>query len=310
MPSKHSQQSDEPRRAQRSEDRASRNVAHREASPSPVTGSVQAYSGSLLSAQMMRGRGNASVRIAALQRAQQTYGNRAVQRALSGSPALARFSGVAQRQESEEAAPNTPVEQALPVHVKGKPHSVTHHGKVGLKLQGKTKATFDGGEAETRDQVTEAATGCKGCKEASCVHVTGAIAMTFAVTTKVTLPKVPKKKPKLTPCQKGIVQDAIDTTLTDHEQEHVAAFEGYNGTVEEPLDITVCQKKVKSSITKLTNSRLKALDKERRKDANDASAALDPFNFDLDLSCEEPTEETSQATSNGGAGSGVVDVDI
>lgn len=65
-----------------------------------------------------------------MQRALQTYGNRALQRALDGFSPLV----VAQRQASEGATSDTQVKQALPVRVKGKPHSVTHHGKVALKL--------------------------------------------------------------------------------------------------------------------------------------------------------------------------------
>ncbi len=269
------------------------------------------YTHGPISAKGLTGRGNAPVRAAMLQRAQQTYGNRAVQRALRSWAAPSGSFQPVQREVSDGTDLDGPPVQVPTVHLKGKPHVVTHYGKGGLKLQGKTKATFDGGVVETKDQVTEAATGCKGCKDESCVLVKGTVAMTFTATTKVTLPSVPKKKPKLTPCQKAIVQDAIDTTLSDHEDEHVAAFEQYNGTVDEPFELTTCQKKSASAVKKLANNRLKAVEKDRRKEAKDASAALDPFNFDLDLSCEEPApEEATQGTSGGNNASGVVDVEI
>lgn len=189
-----------------------------------------------------------------------------------------------QRQEDEAPAA---VEPIAPVEVKGERHKeVAFAAAPQVNLQGKTTATFDGGKSKTKDQVTSAATGCKGCKDKECITVTGTLEMTFTVTTKVTLPKVPTV-PKLTKCQKERVKEAIDGTLASHEQEHVDAFETYNGTVEESFELTRCKSLMPSALKSMAKARTKEVEKDRRADAKAASAALDPFNFDIDLDCED-----------------------
>ena len=250
---------------------------------SPLGVPLQSYPRSLFAASRLSQRGNGPVQIALMRQMQRTYGNRAVRQFLQRTTS-SPLSQV-QREGDDSAEPRPPVEQVAPVQVKGTQHKLVAYAG-GVKLQGKTKATFDGGNSETKDQVTEAATGCKGCKDKDCVKVSGTLVMKFTVKTTVTLPKVPTK-PKLTPCQKERVQDAIDNILAPHEQEHVTAFETYNGEVEETFELTKCKWAMPAALKTMTKARMKEVEKERRASAKADSDALDPFNFDLDLDCED-----------------------
>ncbi len=148
------------------------------------------------------------------------------------------------------------------------------------RLQGRTNATFRN-SFQTEGLTTEAGEGCRGCRPRDCVHVTGSLVSEFTVTTRVTLPRVPRG---FSPCEREQIQNAIDTTLADHEQEHVAAFETYNGTENTPIDITACRGRVDGMVRNMH----RAIERPRRADARAASAALDPFTFDYTV---EPCED-------------------
>ena len=155
------------------------------------------------------------------------------------------------------------------------------YGKV--KLQGLTDAHFDGGAFSIENIVAAKGTGCKGCAANKCVHVQGDLVVAYTVTTTVSLPSA-ADFPGLTPCQVKIVQDAIDTVLAAHEQQHVHAFSAYNGTTRTPFDLTLCRASYDDAVKDMFTSQEGA----RRKAAKDASAALDPFSFDVDPKCDEP----------------------
>jgi hypothetical protein len=63
----------------------------------------------------------------------------------------------------------------------------------------------------------------------------------------------------------------------------VAAFRGYNGTTRRPFDLTLCRSEFDSAIRAM----FEAEEDARRQAAQDASDALDPFHFDVDLDCED-----------------------
>jgi hypothetical protein len=246
----------------------------------------------LLAHPAIGGRGNGPVRAAAVQRLQQTAGNRAVQRWLAGPGGRPAFGAVhalqaVQRQDDDVSGDEQPQVAVTPVpdvSGAGDAETVVAHAVGPLNLQGKTTAKFDGGKFHTENLTTEAGSGCKGCKAANCVHVTGTRVSDYKVTTKVTLPSVPKRK-GMTACEKQAIKDAIDTTLADHEQQHVQAFEEYNGTTQTPFDETMCRTAVPGFIKKQHKAEAKA----RAADAKADSAALDPFNFDIDFSaCDTP----------------------
>jgi hypothetical protein len=142
-------------------------------------------------------------------------------------------------------------------------------------LNGKTTAKFHS-TSRTEDLTTEPGEHCRRCRGPSCVHVTGTLVSQFTVTTHVTLPRPPRGLPE---CERQQVQDVIDTTLADHEQQHVDAFETYNGTVETPIELTMCRGGVQQTIRSMHN----AEDRTRRRDARAASAALDPFRFNFNI---------------------------
>ena len=150
-----------------------------------------------------------------------------------------------------------------------------------LTLRGRTDATFSS-SFRTRNVRTSAATGCDNCADGECVHVTGTLESTFRVTTTVTLPSV-SDFPDLTACQRQRVRDGITNVLAPHEQQHVAAFRTYNGTVATPFDLTICRSELDARIQDLHDS----IDGPRQSAARAASDALDPFQFDVDLDCQD-----------------------
>jgi predicted nucleic acid-binding OB-fold protein len=99
------------------------------------------------------------------------------------------------------------------------------------------------------------------------------------------LPRV-SDYPDLTPCQRQRVRDAIHNILTPHEQEHVTAFNRYNGTTSRRFDLTLCRNNFESTI----RSMFEGEERARRQAAQAASDALDPFYFDVDLNCEDSPE--------------------
>ena len=181
-----------------------------------------------------------------------------------------------QRQE-EEREPVAPVPE---VSGQGEVFQDVAFARALPNLQGRTNATFRN-SFRTEGMTTEAGEGCRGCRPRDCVHVAGSLVSEFTVTTRVTLPRVPRG---FSPCEREQIQNAIDTTLADHEQQHVAAFETYNGTENTPIDLTMCRGQVNGAIRRMHT----AIERPRRADARAASAALDPFTFDYTV---EPCED-------------------
>jgi hypothetical protein len=151
----------------------------------------------------------------------------------------------------------------------------------GLALRGRTDANFSS-SFRTRNVRTESATGCDSCADSDCVHVTGSLESTFRVTTRVTLPSV-SDFPDLTACQRQRVRDGITNVLAPHEQAHVAAFRAYNGIVRTPFDLTICRSDFDARIQDLHDS----IESPRQSAAQAASDVLDPFEFEVDLDCED-----------------------
>jgi hypothetical protein len=150
-----------------------------------------------------------------------------------------------------------------------------------VTLRGRTDADFSS-SFETRNVRTRAASECENCTGAECVHVTGTLESTFRVRTTVTLPSV-SDFPDLTACQRARVQDGITNVLAPHEQQHVVAFRTYNGVVRTRFDLTLCRSDFDARIQELHDS----IESARRAAAQAASDALDPFEFDVDLNCED-----------------------
>lgn len=198
-------------------------------------------------------------------------------------------------ENAEATAAAEPVPAVANVTGTGPEEEVEAHGQT-VRLQGVTRARFRN-SFRTIDLATAPGEGCTGCRARGCVHVTGTLESTFNVTTRVTLPAVPRN---LSECQRERVRDAINNVLAPHEQEHVAAFSGYTGTIMTPIDMTVCSNAVNSRIAAMHRS----LERVRRAAAQAASDALDnpPFFFDVDLECEDETAAADPEHTTAGAG--------
>ncbi|HUT64390.1 MAG TPA: hypothetical protein VMZ04_10590, partial [Anaerolineae bacterium] len=142
-----------------------------------------------------------------------------------------------------------------------------------------------GGSFETRNVRVRRASGCENCQNDECVRVTGRLVTRYRVRTTVTLPSV-DDYPDLEPCQRRRVQDAINNTLAPHEREHVTALRTYNGTTRHRLNQTFCRNVLERTIRSMVETE----ERSRRRAAEGASNALDPFHIDVGLSCESGEE--------------------
>lgn len=189
--------------------------------------------------------------------------------------------------ESSAAAP-------LPLlEGQGQPETVTAFNR-SLRLEGRTDATYDGGAYKTRNVRIVAAPGCADCDD--CIRARGTLVVVYSVSTTVSLPRV-ADFPDLTPCQRRRVQDAINNVLAPHEQEHVRAFNRYNGTTRRAFDLTLCRSELDSAIEAMFQAEAGA----RQAAVQAASDALDPFYFEVDLDCQErPARRSALEPTPGG----------
>jgi hypothetical protein len=182
----------------------------------------------------------------------------------------------------EEAEARAAAEPAPTVQGEGPRDYVTaFNNRSSIRLQGRTDADFSS-SYRTRNVVVRRVTDCDQCSDGKRIRVTGTLVATYRVTTRTTLPSV-SDYPDLTPCQQRRVQDAVDNVLAPHEQQHVAAFRTYRGTTRRRFDLSICRSEFDSTI----RSTFEAEEDARRRAAQAASDALDPFYFDVDLDCED-----------------------
>jgi hypothetical protein len=224
----------------------------------------------------------------------------ALESAEGEEPLAAAVGSAPQAQEPGVAASAAPsFQEQLPTpEGQGAPsHAIAFNRRGPLRLRGRTDASYDGGRFQTQNVTVQPATDCTGCSGRRCVHVTGTLEATYSVSTTVTLPRV-ADFPDLTPCQQRRVQNAIDTILAPHEQQHVAAFQQYDGTTRRAFDLTLCRSEFDGAIQRMFETEERA----RRAAAQAASDALDnpPFYFDVDLDCEEPRQPPAQTRSTNG----------
>lgn len=162
-------------------------------------------------------------------------------------------------------------------------------GSGSVRLHGLTEATFDGGRYSITGETRARAEGCDNCTE-GCLRVRGTLVATYRVTTTVTLPSV-NDYSDLTPCQRERVAAAIRDVLAPHEQDHVRAFETYNGTTRTRFDLTGCNaEEINAQLQEIHNRQASA----RAATARALSDALDPFHFEVDLDCEDEEPEREE----------------
>jgi hypothetical protein len=159
--------------------------------------------------------------------------------------------------------------------------NTTHYANCeGVGVEGHTDANYS--DSFTHTGSPRPAENCTDCSEGdACIRNTGTIVSKFRANPAVTLPEVPSG---LTECEEAAVRQFINTTLRAHEQEHVAAFNTYKGTVRTRFTYTGCE----SGLDDYAGSRHEAIQSSRKAASDAASAALDPFNPPIPCDCPDP----------------------
>lgn len=208
------------------------------------------------------------------------------------SKASAGMDGDVARGASIDAKEKSEVPSALP-KVSGSGSPKFGEGEANsVSLSGLTQGDFDGGSYFTENVSVSAGEDCSGCSDSDpCIRAEGTLVATYGMSTTVTLPSV-NDFPDLTPCQRLAVQNAIDTVLAPHEQQHVDAFNQYRGVVRTRFNVTLCRSAFDSTIEDIFNTQEAA----RHSSAQAASDALDPFNFTVDIDCEEPSNVSGDSS--------------
>jgi hypothetical protein len=151
------------------------------------------------------------------------------------------------------------------------------YGCAGINVQGQTRANYT--DSYSSSGTTRPATTCESCAPAQCISSNGTIVSLFRARPVITLPSVPGG---LTPCETQAVGNFINTTLQQHEQEHVNAFNTYSGTVNTPYQYTGCRSELNDYIRQLHET----INSQRQANANALSDALDPFHADISCDCD------------------------
>jgi hypothetical protein len=159
------------------------------------------------------------------------------------------------------------------------PYEVVAFGNA-LNLQAETHAEFNGSWRIANRRET-AGKDCPNCGPPDCINSSGNLVNTFTVITRVELPEI---SDDLTPCQKSRVQQAINTKLKPHEQQHVRAFQTFRGTTQKAFSFeNICRDDLKSKLQEMHDS-----ERQSRQAVTQAkSDALDPFSIDVDLDCKD-----------------------
>lgn len=153
-----------------------------------------------------------------------------------------------------------------------------------VELRGLTEADFSNNSwALTRERGRQGS-GCEGCAESDCVQYSATVRSTFRVGTTVTLPNMADYA-NYTACQQRRIREAINNQLAPHEQQHVAAFRTYNGTVDTPITMTGCRSELEGLVAARADEIHRGVEGPRRDAAQAASDALDPFVINPDLNC-------------------------
>jgi hypothetical protein len=156
-------------------------------------------------------------------------------------------------------------------------------GSTSIHLHGKTVANYDNGTGTTKNLKVVSDKDCSGCADSECVTVSGIFSLTFRANPTINLPS-PSEYAHLRPCQQERVKAWIQNVLLPHERQHKAAFELYNGTVNKPFNMKICRSEWSADLLQPIHD---AENNRRKKVANDASDALDPFHTNIDLDCED-----------------------
>lgn len=165
--------------------------------------------------------------------------------------------------------------------------NTTHQGNCeSVNVAGSTDANY-GNRFSTSGRPT-VSTECDGCTGNECISISGNVVSVFTTNPTVTLPAVPAN---LNACEQTAVRNFINTTLRQHENQHVAAFNAYRGTVRTPYTFTGCQSDLAAYVQTVHD----AVEVPRRASSDAASAALDANGaniFTVTCNCPDPVTDT------------------
>jgi hypothetical protein len=190
------------------------------------------------------------------------------------------------KRQSDEITEPQQEEILPPVHVEvegSKIENTTHNADCnGVSVSGSTQANYSS-SASLFTQPTRA-TDCEGCPPANCVTINSKVVSRFNTAPVVTLPPVPGG---LNPCERKAVRAFINGTLNQHEQQHVAAFNAYRGTVSTPISFTGCMADLQAEVQNIHDN----VEVPRRQASDAASALLDANGanvFNITCECPDP----------------------
>jgi hypothetical protein len=162
----------------------------------------------------------------------------------------------------------------------------------GVRVEGHTDANY--GNSFTAPGTSAPAKDCEGCSDEECVSNSGTVISVFTANPQITLPTVPAG---LNECEQQAVQNFIDTTLRAHEQEHVAAFNTYRGTVRTPYTYKGCAGGLDAHLQEIHDN----IETPRKTASDAASAALDANGaniFEVTCECPDPEPEPEPEQEN------------
>ncbi len=158
----------------------------------------------------------------------------------------------------------------------------------GVSVQGFTDANY--GNSYTAPGSSSAGSNCADCSGEDCVTNTGTVVSVFTTNPQITLPTVPSG---LNECEQRAVQNFINTTLRAHEQQHVAAFNTYRGTVRTPYTYRGCAGGLDAYTQQIHDN----IESARKARSDAASAALDANGANIfPVTCNCPDPQTDAVT--------------
>ncbi len=176
---------------------------------------------------------------------------------------------------------------ALSLNGKGRPGKAVNFGSgQGVQLRGLTSADYANNGWSLINENLARGSGCEGCNDRQCEQYSATVRSTFQVATNVSLPNMSEYS-HMSECQQQRIRNAINNVLAPHEQQHVAAFRTYNGTVETPIALTACRNQLATLVRSRADSTHLSVERPRRASAQGASDALDPFVVNVDLNCTD-----------------------
>lgn len=158
----------------------------------------------------------------------------------------------------------------------------------GVSVEGHTDANYR--NSYTAPGTSTPASDCTDCSAENCVVNTGTVISVFTTNPQITLPPVSSG---LNECEQNAVRQFINTTLRAHEQQHVAAFNTYRGTVRTPYTYRGCA----SGLDAYTQQIHDNIESARKSGSDARSSALDANGaniFNVPCNCPDPEPENGK----------------